>query len=120
MFELTGRALDMGRFRAPSLRNVALTAPYMHDGSMNTLREIVDFYAGGGRVIPAGPLAGDGRASPYKDPLTSGIDLSERDRNDLVAFLRSLTDRSVTRDPALSNPFTRPRRGQSATGNAGR
>jgi len=105
VFELTGRPRDMGRFKAPSLRNVGLTAPYMHDGSMRTLREVVDFYADGGRVIGDGPLAGDGRANPFKDPLTSGIDLTARDREDLVAFLRSLTDRGVTTDPALSDPL---------------
>ncbi len=105
LFEITGRPQDMGRFRAPSLRNVALTAPYMHDGSIKTLRQVVDFYADGGRIITDGPNAGDGRKSPFKDPETSGIKLTERDRRDLVAFLRTLTDRSVTRDPKLSDPF---------------
>lgn len=109
VFELSGRAADMGRFRAPSLRNVALTAPYMHDGSMKTLREVVAHYAAGGRLIADGPLAGDGRANPFKDPLVAGIDLNERDRNDLVAFLRTLTDRKLTKDPRFSNPFKRKR-----------
>ena len=66
----------MGRFKAPSLRNVALTAPYMHDGSIATLEAAVDHYAAGGRNITEGPFAGDGRASPFKDPLIAGIDLS--------------------------------------------
>ena len=92
VFELTGRPADMGRFKAPSLRNVALTAPYMHDGSVPTLAAAVDHYAAGGRNITDGPFAGDGRASPFKDPLIAGIDLSTGDRADLVAFLRSLTD----------------------------
>ena len=52
MFELTGRARDMGRFKAPSLRNVALTAPYMHDGSIPTLDAAIDHYAAGGRASP--------------------------------------------------------------------
>jgi cytochrome c peroxidase len=97
VFELSGRAKDMGRFKAPSLRNVALTAPYMHDGSIATLPEVIDHYAAGGRVIAEGPLAGDGRASPFKDPLVSGIDVSARDRADLLAFLKTLTDRTLLR-----------------------
>jgi cytochrome c peroxidase len=105
VFELTGRPADMGRFRAPSLRNVELTAPYMHDGSMATLEQVVDHYAAGGRVIPDGPLAGDGRANPHKDPLVAGIDLTARDRADLVAFLETLTDRSVVEDRRFSDPF---------------
>lgn len=66
VIELTGRADDMGKFRAPSLRNVELTAPYMHDGGIATLEEVLDFYAAGGRVIASGPHAGDGRLNPYK------------------------------------------------------
>ena len=95
----------MGRFRAPSLRNVARTAPYMHDGSIATLPEAVDHYANGGRVDHRRPLAGDGRANPYKDPLIAGIDLSARDRSDLVAFLMTLTERDFSKDPRFADPF---------------
>jgi len=105
VFELTGKPSDMGKFKAPSLRNVGLTAPYMHDGSVPTLAAAVDHYANGGRDITEGPLAGDGRANPYKDPLVPGIKLSARDRADLVAFLESLTDTRVTKDPRFSDPF---------------
>jgi cytochrome c peroxidase len=105
VFELTGRARDMGAFRAPSLRNVAVTAPYMHDGSMASLQEVVDFYAAGGRVIADGPLAGDGRLNPFKDALIARIELSPQDRADLVAFLGTLTDRRMLTDRRLSNPF---------------
>jgi cytochrome c peroxidase len=107
VFELTGRPQDMGRFKAPSLRNVELTAPYMHDGSIATLEQAIDHYAAGGRVIGDGPLAGDGRANPYKDPLIAGIDLTAQERADLVAFLKTLTDRRVTTDPRFSDPFGR-------------
>jgi cytochrome c peroxidase len=110
VFELTGRPQDMGRFRAPSLRNVALTAPYMHDGSIATLEDAVAHYAAGGRLVTDGPLAGDGRANPYKDPLIAAIRLDARDRADLVAFLRTLTDRRVTSDPRFADPFDRLRR----------
>ena len=105
LFEITGVPSDMGRFRAPSLRNVALTAPYMHDGSIKTLADVIDFYAAGGRVIRSGPLAGDGRANPYKDAEIAPIKLSARDRADLVAFLKTLTDWSLVRNPRFSNPF---------------
>ena len=100
-----------GPLPAPSLRNVELTAPYMHDGSIATLEAAVEHYAAGGRLITEGPLAGDGRANPYKDPLISGIDLTPGDRADLVAFLKSLTDRSVTTNPRFADPFA-PRAGK--------
>ncbi len=109
VFEITGKAKDMGAFKAPSLRNVAVTAPYMHDGSIPTLAAAVDHYANGGRVIADGLLAGDGRANPYKDPLVSGIELSTADRANLVAFLKSLTDRGVLTDKRFSDPFKRRR-----------
>jgi len=109
VFELTGRPEDMGAFRAPSLRNVGVTAPYMHDGSIATLRAVVDFYAAGGREITTGPDAGDGRLNPHKDPLINNIALDERERADLVAFLRTLTDRGFLRDPRHADPFA-PRR----------
>jgi cytochrome c peroxidase len=105
VFELTGRAADMGRFRAPSLRNVAVTAPYMHDGSVATLAEVVAIYAAGGRVVADGPYAGDGRANPHRDPLIAAIDLSAQDQADLVAFLNTLTDRSLLTNRRLSDPF---------------
>ncbi len=105
VFEITGRPEDMGRFKAPSLRNVALTAPYMHDGSIPTLEAAIDHYANGGRVIADGPLAGDGRRNPYKDPLIEAIRLTPRDRADLVAFLKTLTDTSIARNPAFADPF---------------
>lgn len=109
LHEVTGKATDMGRFRVPTLRNVAVTAPYMHDGSIATLREVVDFYAAGGRIIAEGDTAGDGRMNPFKDPLIQPIDLTEQDRQDLVAFLGTLTDRTFLTNPALSDPFGRVR-----------
>ena len=109
LFELTGLQRDMGRFRAPTLRNVAVTAPYMHDGSIATLQAVVRFYADGGRNITSGPNAGDGRLNPNKSGLIDRITLTPRERSDLVAFLKTLTDRTFLTDPALSDPFA-PRR----------
>ncbi|MCW2308322.1 cytochrome c peroxidase [Rhodobium gokarnense] len=77
--EATGRAFDRYRIKTPSLRNVALMAPYMHDGSVKTLGEAVRFYADGG--VPHKTLS----------PLIGPIDLSNKEIADLVAFLKSLT-----------------------------
>lgn len=105
LFEFTENPNDMGRFRAPTLRNIALTAPYMHDGSIATLREvIVDHYARGGRVIESGPHAGDGSGSPYKDALMVGFMISDAEVDDLLAFLDSLTDWAFVCDPGLADP----------------
>lgn len=105
IIEITGIASDMGRFRAPTLRNIAVTAPYMHDGSLATLEDVIDFYAAGGRFITEGPLAGDGRLNPFKDPFINGFTLDAQEREDLLAFLHSLTDEEFLNDPALADPF---------------
>jgi cytochrome c peroxidase len=104
LFETTGVTSDMGRFRVASLRNIALTAPYMHDGSIDSLQQVLDFYADGGRVISSGPNAGDGRLNPYKNPLVTGIKLSEQDKLDLIAFLKTLSDESLISNPRFSDP----------------
>lgn len=104
VFEVTGKAEDMGKFRVASLRNVALTAPYMHDGSISTLEAVIDFYAAGGRVLTTGPYAGDGRLNPYKSALISGFSPSTQDKTDLIAFLNTLTDSAFIANPRLSNP----------------
>lgn len=105
VIEITGIDSDMGRFRAPSLRNIALTAPYMHDGSIETLDGVLDHYAAGGRTIEDGPHAGVGADNPYKSGFVSGFELSQRDRADLLAFLDALTDPVVTTDPRFSDPW---------------
>lgn len=105
VYELTQLVKDMGKFRAPSLRNVEVTGPYMHDGSIATLEEVLDFYAAGGRNITSGPYAGDGRANPHKNDLINQIDLTPDERADIVAFLKTLTDHSLLTNPKLSNPF---------------
>ena len=104
----TGRARDLGRFRAPTLRNIEVTAPYMHDGSIATLEEVVDHYAAGGRTVPAGPNAGAGSANPYKSELIRGFEISAEERRDLLEFLRSLTDREFLADPRFADPELQP------------
>jgi cytochrome c peroxidase len=106
LFEVTLAPEDMGAFRAPTLRNVAVTAPYMHDGSIATLAEVIeDHYARGGRLVADGPEAGDGRNNPLKSGLVSGFTLTAGERDDLVAFLESLTDPEFLSDPRLADPF---------------
>ena len=103
--EITGQASDMGRFRAPSLRNIAVTAPYMHDGSIATLDAVLDHYAAGGRTIASGPHAGVGRNNPLKSSFLPGFTLSSAERSDLIAFLYSLTDEQFLRDKRYANPW---------------
>jgi cytochrome c peroxidase len=104
LMSMTHDPRDMGKFRVPSLRNVALTAPYMHDGSMDTLEEVVRFYERGGRSIDAGEHAGDGARSPLKDSRIAGFALSDEERRDLIAFLAALTDESLIDNPRFSDP----------------
>jgi len=82
-YEVTGLDADKWRYRTPSLRNVALTGPYLHDGSIATLEAVVAFYAEGG--------GGD----PAQDPRTQSVQLTESDQDALVAFLRTLTSSQV-------------------------
>jgi len=105
IYEHTKRAADVGKFKAPTLRNIALTAPYMHDGSIRTLEEVVDHYAAGGRTIGGGPFAGVGHDNPAKDKLIHGFSMTPQNRADLVAFLVSFTDTGVMRDQTFADPW---------------
>jgi cytochrome c peroxidase len=104
-YEVSHLPQDMGAFKAPSLRNVAVTAPYMHDGSIATLEEVLDHYAAGGRTVAEGPNAGVGSESPAKGAFVRGFDLTEQDRADLLEFLKSLTDDEFLTNPRYSDPF---------------
>jgi cytochrome c peroxidase len=104
VYELSGDLIDMGRFRAPTLRNIAVTAPYMHDGSVATLAEAIDHYAAGGRTIASGEHAGDGSQNPHKSEFVSGFIISDAERADLIAFLESLTDQTFLTNPAFGPP----------------
>ncbi len=105
LHEFTAVAADMGRFRVPTLRNIAVTAPYMHDGSIATLSEVLDHYAAGGRTIADGPNAGVGRDNPYKSGFIRGFELTAEERADVLAFLESLTDEEFLTNPALADPW---------------
>lgn len=85
---VTGNARDEGRFRVPTLRNIALTAPYMHDGSIATLPEVLEHYSAGGRQLPRGNTT----HNALKDVRIHPLQMTAQDKTDLVAFLESLTD----------------------------
>ena len=105
VFAITHDPKDVGRFKAPSLRNIAVTAPYMHDGSIATLEDAIDHYAAGGRTITSGPNQGVGRDNPNKAPAVRGFTLSADQKADMVAFLQSLTDDALLRDPRFADPW---------------
>lgn len=96
--EVTGDAADRAKFKVPSLRNVELTSPYMHDGRFSLLEEVVNHYDHGLNV------------SPTLDPALEytshqGLMLSEQDKKDLIAFLKTLTDDALISDARYSDPF---------------
>ncbi len=90
---VTGNFGDNGKFRVPSLRNIALTAPYMHDGRFETLEEVLDHYASGGHM--AENL--DANIRPFT--------LTERQKQELIAFLETFTDESFVNNPNFKSPF---------------
>jgi cytochrome c peroxidase len=89
-YEVTKLDADKGKFRTPTLRNIAKTAPYMHDGSEKSLKEVVDFYVGGGN------------SNSYLDPEIHSLQLSAADKADLIAFLQSLTGKTMQLDESAS------------------
>ncbi|MDO8365154.1 MAG: cytochrome c peroxidase [Saprospiraceae bacterium] len=90
-FRLTGLEVDRGVFKVPSLRNIGLTAPYMHDGSLTTLEAVIDHYHTGGK------------SHPNKSALLKPFSLTGQERADLLAFLRSLTDHKFITNPEFRN-----------------
>lgn len=100
----TQKKSDNGKFKIPSLRNIMLTSPYMHDGSVATLSEVLDIYALGGRIMMQGPYQGDGRLHPYKDSLIGGFILTPDEKKDLLAFFQTLTDSSIFTNKLFQYP----------------
>lgn len=90
---VTGKPFDNGNFRVPTLRNAALTPPYMHDGRFKTLEEVIDHYVAGGHP------------SPNKDPFLYPLKKFTPERKaELLAFLHTLTDTTFIHQPAIQNP----------------
>jgi cytochrome c peroxidase len=94
---LSNNPADRGKFRVPTLRNIALTAPYMHDGSIATLDDVFEHYAGGGR--------GEGRTNPNKSQFVRGFDASPEEKSAILALLQSLTDETMLTDPRFADPW---------------
>ncbi|HEX6224983.1 MAG TPA: cytochrome c peroxidase, partial [Chryseolinea sp.] len=91
-YKVSSRNDDKGKFKVPTLRNVAVTAPYMHDGSLQTLEDVMEHYNSGGK----------GRWHPNRSPhvhVHRGLELTETEKSDLISFLKTLTDEEF-----LSNP----------------
>ncbi len=101
---VTHNANDVGKVRIPSLRNVALTAPYMHDGSAATLKEVIAHYARGGRQLDYGEIPGDGALQKNKHAKITGFHINAQETNALIRFLETLTDTSILQDPLYAFP----------------
>lgn len=97
LYNTTGKETDRGRMKVPSLRNIALTAPYMHDGRFKTLEEVVDFYSSA--IHPQSP-----NIDEHMIPLKRGLQLTDEQKADLVAFLHTLTDSSFINNKAFGDP----------------
>lgn len=104
---ITGNPADNGKFKVPSLRNIGLTAPYMHDGRFATLEEVVEFYNSGVVDNPnlSPPLRNPPGPPGSPPPGPRRLNLTQQQKDALVAFLRTLTDSNLAADPKLSDPF---------------
>jgi cytochrome c peroxidase len=94
---LTGDPFDNFKFKTPSLRNVAVSAPYMHDGRFQTLEEVIEHYDNGVHVTPS--------IDPNMHGSIDGLNFTAQDKEDLINFLKTLTDHEFLNNPAFSNPF---------------
>jgi len=100
---ITGNRKDNGKFMIPSLRNIALTAPYMHDGRFKTLEEVLDFYSSG---VHTSVNVDSKMSYAYQ----KGVKLTETEKKEVIAFLKTLTDSVFTSNKEFSNPFLRTER----------
>jgi cytochrome c peroxidase len=101
IIEITGLASDTGKFRTPTLRNIALTAPYMHDGSVPTLAEVIrSHYARAGRASME-----YGQPNPLRSEFLQGFEVTDQEVADLVVFLESLTDMAFIANPRHGDPW---------------
>ena len=100
----TGRPTDNGKFRVPSLRNVALTAPYMHDGRLATLQEVLDHY--NEHVAFNSPTLDPLLLNTTNDPrqISRNLELTPMEKTQIIAFLRTLTDSTFIQDPRFAAP----------------
>lgn len=94
LYEITENPADRWKYRTPTLRNISLSAPYMHDGSLSNLREVIDFYNNGGI------------RNELLDPLVRPLGLNAEETDQILAFLSTLTGDNV--DRLVSDAFTVP------------
>lgn len=95
-FNVTGKASDIGLYKTPTLRNIELTAPYMHDGRYNTLEEVVEFYNSGIKYSPTlDPIM-------FNPSFQDGLQLTTSEKNDLIEFLKALTDSTLITNPMFA------------------
>lgn len=107
LFSVTKNPLDKGKFKIPSLRNIALTAPYMHDGRFNTLEEVLDHYNNHIRMSSTLDILIRDASNEYREPSDPiALKLSKEDINDIIAFLKALTDSTFITNEKYANPFT--------------
>jgi cytochrome c peroxidase len=103
---LTGLAADRGKFKVPSLRNIALTAPYMHDGRFSSLEQVLDHYNGGIKLSSTlSPLIFE--ANNQQNDSTLSLNLNKEEKQALIAFLHTLTDNTFINDKRFSDPFSK-------------
>jgi cytochrome c peroxidase len=105
VFNESKDSLDIGMFKIPSLRNVAITAPYFHDGSVATLEQMIDIYARGGKLTTTGINKGDGKLHPNKHPFIVGFTTNTLQKKQLISFLKTLTDTSYLQNKMYQNPW---------------
>ncbi len=103
--EVTGNSRDFGTFKVPSLRNIAKTAPYMHDGRLPTLRSVIDHYERGVKEHPNL----DRRMRRFVRDGRRGSSFTSKDKAAMVAFLKTLTDHALAKDPKFGDPFGKSR-----------
>lgn len=103
LYEVTGKKQDEGMFKVPTLRNVQLTAPYMHDGRFNTLEQVIEFYSSG--IKQNDNLDVNFSKNPERLEEFGGLGFTPREKQALVKFLETFTDTIFTRNPAFQNPF---------------
>ena len=105
LYEHTKNKTDIGKYRVPTLRNLAFTAPFFHDGSAASLQEVIENYASGGRNITDGIYKGNGSTNPNKHPFISGFNITQKDKINLIEFLLCLSDSNFIKNTTYQNPF---------------
>jgi cytochrome c peroxidase len=100
---VTKQRFDNGKFKAPSLRNIALTAPYMHDGRFQTLEQVLDHYSD--HVQLGSPNIDPNLLDGINSPFSNQLILTAAQKKQVIAFLNTLTDSTFIKDPRFSDPF---------------